>query len=254
MRPAPFKCLFCSANGPFTRNEHPIPESLGNDDTVLGPGFVCDNCNQYFGSKIEHFVLSCPPFSIDRVTQAVKTKKGKYPKASLPGSHLFSMGYWDTVLWVGELGRTPPTYANKDGGLIICPPSPKDDAHCISRFLLKMGLELLLLADAEDPYSREFDCARAYARYGRGQGRWDLGYGHYPRRSDLVVSVRVDEIGPLETRQIYQYEMGVMSSGDKILCFAFVDHCFACNLSQPSLAEYLQGFNLRNEFRMELMR
>jgi len=35
MRVPPYKCLFClEQEVPFTRVEHPIPESLGNDDWV----------------------------------------------------------------------------------------------------------------------------------------------------------------------------------------------------------------------------
>lgn len=200
MRPAPFRCLFCDADQTFTGIEHPIPESLGNDDTLLGKGFVCDRCNQYFGSKVERHVLSRPPFSVERVAQAIKTKKGKQARAMLPGLNLHSTGYWDTVIVQTDPYRRPPIDIQEDGRWIIYPPCSKEDAYYISRFLLKMGLELLLLVEAEDPYRPELDWARSYARYGHGQSRWDVGYGLYPCRKDIVTATRVDHLGALETR------------------------------------------------------
>jgi hypothetical protein len=46
-RTPPFECLFCRTRdrSGFTRVEHAIPESLGNDDFVIPAGFVCDVCN-----------------------------------------------------------------------------------------------------------------------------------------------------------------------------------------------------------------
>ena len=37
------KCIFCSEKGPYNTVEHIIPESLGNDDTLLA-NCVCDKC------------------------------------------------------------------------------------------------------------------------------------------------------------------------------------------------------------------
>jgi hypothetical protein len=79
---------------------------------------------------------------------------------------------------------------------------------------------------------------------------WDFAYGLYPRRHELKLSSRIDEFGPLETRQIYQYEMGIMPSGDVTFCFVFVNHVFACNLTRQSITEYLLAFNLLNEFTL----
>jgi len=47
------KCIFClSENSSFSKEEHIIPESLGGEE-ILPKGFVCDRCNQYFGTKVE---------------------------------------------------------------------------------------------------------------------------------------------------------------------------------------------------------
>lgn len=50
----PFKCIFClRSDRTFCSTEHVIPQSLGNDELVLPVGWVCDSCNQHFGTEIE---------------------------------------------------------------------------------------------------------------------------------------------------------------------------------------------------------
>ena len=253
----PFKCLFClSSKEPFYRVEHPIPESLGNNDLFLDPGFVCDPCNQYFGSKIEQKVLNSPPFSIERIAAAVKTKKGKLPKVQYNGDlSLFSTGYKDGIIFA----TSPSEYLGIDakhflydkvGNIILnISPNSRDDFYTV-RLLLKMGLELLLCINDINPYDPIFDKARNYARYASPGTLWEMGYALYARREDLIISQRVDEHGPLITHQLYQYEFGRMFSGDFGFCFVYRQHVFACNLSSPSLTEYVVGFNSRNQMRM----
>jgi len=209
---------------------------------------VCDACNQYFGSKLEKRILESPPFSIERVAAAIKTKKGKYAGHREPDLRLLSTGYWDHVLLVGEEQRAGGFPTDTEGKLLVFP--PRNYADMLVRFLLKMGLELLATTDEEDPYAPDYDKSRSCARYGRGADKWDVAYGLYPRRTDLTVGHRQDDIGPLETRQIYEFSLGVLPSGDRAFFFAFITHCFACNLSSPSIQEYLVGFNSKNEFRM----
>ena len=252
MNAQPNICLFCRSAGPFTRVEHPIPESLGNDDAVLSPGFVCDTCNQYFGTKVEQVVLNSPPFSVERVGAAIRTKKGKYAKFISPEVSLRSTGCWDRVIVHGSDEWYKRTFV-KPGGGILWVDRPVGHRSILCRFLLKVGLELLVLADSENPYDGHYDPARKCARFGRGQQDWHVGYAQYPHRSDLLIATREDEFGPLQTRQIYQYEIGAMPNGDRVLCFIFITHCFACNLSQPYLEEYVDGFNRINDFRMMLM-
>lgn len=253
----PFKCLFClSSKEPFYRVEHPIPESLGNDDFFLEPGFVCDPCNQYFGSKIEQKVLDAPPFAMERTAAAVKTKKGKLPKFRHNADlSLFATGYKDRIIFAASpseyLGVDAKHLLYDSGGNLLLKLSPdsKDDFYTI-RLLLKIGLELLLCTTDVNPYDPIFDSAREYARYASPGTSWEMGYAVYPRREDLNISQRVDEYGPLVTHQLYQYELGRMFSGDCDFCFVYRQHIFACNLSSPSLTEYITGFNSMNQMRM----
>jgi len=66
----------------------------------------------------------------------------------------------------------------------------------------------------------------------------------------LLISKRVDEIGPLETRQLYEYGLGVMESGDVMFQFIYGTTVFAINLSRPPATEYIVGFNLINSFAL----
>jgi len=249
VRQPPFKCLFCgTTQGIFGNVEHPIPESMGNDETILPRGFVCDLCNQYFGSKIEQPIMAHPPFNMERVAASIKTKNHGYTTYRDQSLLLQSAGFWNHVLFATTPDRYKTLFEKDKGCLLVRPPA--NYVMLLARFLIKMGLELLTLTDDVDPYSAMFDKARLCSRYGNGAISWEVAYGLYPRPEDLVKSKRCDEIGPLETRQIYQYEMGFIPNGDFHICFVYITHCFACNLSSPSIQEYIRQFNRINEFQM----
>lgn len=246
---APHKCLFClSCDGPFTATEHPIPESLGNDDLTLDPGFVCDPCNQYFGSKVEGPAVNSPPFGIERVACDIKTKKGKHPKFErYPPVSLFPTSFLDRVIIVAS--KDYWSWIEKTACLVP-PRAPRDDLQT-SRLLIKMGLELLLLGDGPNPYESRFNASRSFARFALPGSAWQISCGLYPRKQDLLIAEREDEIGSIITHQIYQYSIGIMQSGDVIFCFVYRTHVFGVNLIQPSIQEYVEGFNPLNEFRLE---
>src|SRR5919202_6972188 len=87
--PAPFLCRFCrQPDGPFNAVEHPIPESLGNDDLIIPRGWICDSCNHYFGAKVEQKAAALPPFSIERSLFSVPSKKRQLPRHQGDGSAL----------------------------------------------------------------------------------------------------------------------------------------------------------------------
>jgi len=246
----PFRCLFClESKGPFSRIEHIIPESLGNDDDFLEPGFVCDQCNQYFGSEVENKALNASPFGIERTSAAVITKKGKLPFYSgHPGLFLQSTGFKDTVLMVAS--KENIIYDSRYNSRYLLSFSHVKDEHYIVRMLLKIGLESLLNSPI-DPYSKAFDEARKYARYPRLSQSWGLAFAVYPNINDLIICKRMDEYGEIITHQIYQQSMGRMPSGDVMLCLIYRQNIFACNLSASGIEEYCIGFNIRNKFHMD---
>jgi hypothetical protein len=114
-----------------------------------------------------------------------------------------------------------------------------------------MGLELLVLGEGADPFCVSFNAARECARYGRLAAKWEFAIGLYPNRDDLVIAVREDELGPLETRQIYSYAAGIMQSGDVTFSFTYETFVFGINLSRPTAQEYIEQFNALNNFELE---
>lgn len=244
-----FRCIYClSKTNEFLSVEHPIPESLGNDETILSEGLVCDPCNRYFGSKLEESVLRKAPFGPERIAQAIKSKKGKYPTIQNGGFSMKSTGYWDHVILESAFPHKGMIALPRGGFALKTEWSTPDE---IARFLLKMGLGILATADAERVFDPVHSAARECARYGKNADKWDFAMGLWPERESLVKSVRYDEIGSLETRQIYQHEMGIMDSGDVIFCFVFSTMVFAVNLSKYSSLEYINSFNQMNEFEIQ---
>nr|WP_290223869.1 HNH endonuclease [Trichocoleus desertorum] len=176
---APYKCLFCfRADASFEKIEHPIPESLGNDDWILPKGFVCDECNQYFGSKVENRVISEPPFILERLGYVIKSKKGRLPKyEARKGLHLISSGFTDTLLFVAEEECVEHYHNVLRRKPFLVYQSEKAASH-IARFLLKVGLEAMINSGI-NPYDSKFDAARDHARRGKFGNRWQVGYGVY---------------------------------------------------------------------------
>jgi len=250
MRTRTNKCLFClAAKGPFTRIEHPIPQSLGNDDLLLPIGFVCDICNQYFGTKLEKPVLAIAPFAFERTALNIPNKKGRSPSFSQsPYYALHPTGFRDVFVLAGQRFVLD---AALSGQSISIPQAPDED-WLIARFLLKMGLELMLFTDTIDPYEGQFDSARRFARAPDLTATWQYAFGNYPRRDDLIhhSSMRDDETWINET--LYQHSAGVMPTGEIGFSFLYRDHYFATYLNSSQCEQYVQQFNLSNEFRLSV--
>jgi len=253
MRPPPFKCLFCgSEHGSFNSVEHPIPESMGNDETVVPKGFVCDACNQYFGSKLEKQIMASPPFNVERVRASIRTKKHGFSKYADDDLILLSHGFWDHALCSMSPERHKTIFQDNRGVLWV--KTLPNYIILLARFLIKMGLELLVISDTLDGYSTAFDKARRCARFGEGAISWEVAYGRLPNENDLVISRRFDEYGPLDIKRLYEYQMGcLLPNGECQLLFNYRGHCYACNLSKHSIREYLDKFNLRMEVGSGLM-
>ncbi len=214
-------CLFCSTAGPYEKHEHIIPEALGNDDLILR-GEVCDKCNQYFGSKIESFVLAKTPFAFWRTFLGIRTKKGKLPHVDLSQPNV-------------QKGRLPAIHPIHDNGVgFTCHEDlsvsidikdneiireyireQKKRFHFVltplvlsmmGRFLCKVGVELMCLADPKWARSDFVKHARAYARYGSGDWLWPIFYGTSGSITDHK-KYTIDTEGPLQTVICYKYRL-----------------------------------------------
>jgi len=79
------RCIYClNDNGTFTSEEHTVPESLGNYDTVLPKGFVCDTCNSGVLSGLDAELVHFEPIEFLKTLYMPHTKDGKLPQATFP--------------------------------------------------------------------------------------------------------------------------------------------------------------------------
>ncbi|EPE2670365.1 HNH endonuclease [Vibrio parahaemolyticus] len=180
------KCIFCKQDSSDSRSvEHIIPESLGNKNSVLPRGAVCDSCNNYFASNVEKPVLDSSEFVQLRFNQLIKNKKGRVPKAKVlfgndvvtatrTGRQEFSFNSSDFSKIVEHLNTT------KRAEMRIPVTGESASEHHISRFLAKMALEALahrwLELDSwnEDIINHEqLDLIRKFARYPKRGEVWE---------------------------------------------------------------------------------
>jgi len=214
-------CLFCRKEGPFTRLEHIIPESLGNDDLVLF-NEVCDNCNQYFGSKIESFVLGKTPLAFWRAFLGIRTKKGQLPHVELSqprkdkgqfrtvhGSHDNLVGFTchddysvsvdiqddQIVKEILDDERKQFTFVFTPLVLVM-----------MGRFLCKVGVELICSSDSDLARSEMFAQARAFSRFGEFKGLWPIFHFQAGKINELKHHRR-DAQGVAEEIFCYHYRI-----------------------------------------------
>ena len=184
------RCIFCKCNSSSsTSKEHIIPESFGNKEHTLPPGVVCDKCNNYIGRKVEKPLLDSPYFKEQRFYMSIPNKINKIPivngihhhsdtllelmrKPNEDGIHVYPASGQDELRWMQSV------IEQKNGSLIIPRASPPSD-YIISRFIAKIGLEVLAfrlvgvkggLDEIVD--KPELDELRSYVRIGTPEKVW----------------------------------------------------------------------------------
>jgi hypothetical protein len=153
----PNKCLFClRTDRRFTSEEHVLPEALGNDETVLPPGYVCDDCNAGVLATLEDRFVNFGPIAALRVQFVQYGKRGQLPSAQ------FAEGTWKrtgprTILI--SVNGDPPAL----GDTVTFTDKRPFSAHHTARALFKIALELVAHrwghAAALDP---KYDAAREF--------------------------------------------------------------------------------------------
>jgi len=241
------KCLFCKGEGPFTKPEHVIPEAMGNDDLILRDA-VCDGCNQYFGSKVESFVLEKTPIAFWRTFLGIRKKRGELPHVDLSQpqgqkGHLHAVhdlhdnlvGFTchddysisvdiDDSSIVGDiLDGTRNQFTFVFTPLVL---------SMMGRFLCKIGLELLCMADPERGRSQAFDKARRFARQGDVGKLWPIFHSQTGTLSDLK-SRREDSDGELEEVVCYRYRLLEVADCYTLLMLTVGTDTWAVSLNDP---------------------
>ncbi len=225
-------CLFCNSTGPFKRTEHIIPEALGNDEDILR-GEVCDKCNQYFGSKVESFVLNKTPIAFWRTFLGIQKKKGALPqvdlsqpkkqKGRLPAIHnyhndgigfTFHKDYSVSInIDNDQIVREILDGTRNQFRFVITPLV----LSMMGRFLCKIGLEFICLADPNRSRLGDFNQARRFARFGEFDGLWPIFYLKSKDINDLKLRYNSPD-GPLE--EIICYEYSLFEFENKYIIFA----------------------------------
>lgn len=163
------KCIFClQSNKLFDKIEHIIPESMGGEETVP-TGFVCDQCNSYFGQKIEEKVLS-QHLIFSRILSGVKTKKRKYPNFENSVLKFQNTKKNELLVRVKDTQVFNRLKTQNHMALIV-----KKHEKLLIRFLLKIGLEFLIDSKKINVYDKILDNTRIAARNPKSNSTWEIG-------------------------------------------------------------------------------
>lgn len=178
------KCIFCKRDSSGSRSvEHIVPESLGNTKLTLPRGTVCDSCNNYFATHVEAPVLASKEFSYLRFHQEIPNKRGRLPSvdAILGGEivEVHKTGPLQFSFNAKDFEVAKRVSAQGDGQLLVPLSGPAPSSHLTSRWLAKMGLELLALRVSRvEGWNNEFidhpglDPVRRFARAPKPGETW----------------------------------------------------------------------------------
>ena len=198
------KCVFCeSMTGPFTRNEHLVPESLGGE-IILPSGLVCDKCNEYFGRNVEQPALNAPIISFLRTSLGIPNKKGKQRYHKGVQFEIFGRNP-DLSLMVFPFEKL--THILRTGGGQLRIPA-ESGLSSICRLLLKMGIECLALSYDYDVFDAQFVRAREAARSPRKGMSWPIAYGRL-KISDSSNGVSTNLEGLFQEELVYKIELAL---------------------------------------------
>lgn len=148
------RCIFCKKVSTSSRSvEHIIPESLANLEHVLPPGVVCDKCNNYIAREVEKPLLDSCYFREKRFHSCLPNKEKRIPP--IDGIHLQSLTHIQLTKSIDDpttsISVAPDADESKwikslqalESGTLIIPIAKKPDDYVISRFVAKVGLEVL---------------------------------------------------------------------------------------------------------------
>lgn len=141
-------CIYCLTTlSDFSTNEHTIPHSLGNYDSVLPLGWVCDPCQNNL-SSVESKFLETLPFALIKIYTMRYTKQGKFPAVKFANIHLTKVrpNVVKIKNFAGKRGEIKEIEKIGDEIRFQLPPVSKDRDHrIISRVLLKAALGITAL-------------------------------------------------------------------------------------------------------------
>jgi len=180
------RCIFCKNDSADSKSvEHIIPESLGNKKNILPKGVVCDNCNNYFGNKIEKTVLEMPYFISLRARIMIENKKGKVPNVTgiTENNDIIEINFSSNPNNIIEViykdDKTLDSIINSKKLYVPIIPEPPRNNIYVSKFLGLIALEALAkrvcsIENWQDDFihNNSLDELRNFVRYGKGYAIW----------------------------------------------------------------------------------
>lgn len=244
------RCIFCKQDSSTSRTiEHIIPEALGNKDHFLPPGVVCDQCNNYFGLKIEEPLLGSDHFRQARFRNFIGNKEDRIPTIQgllLPsivpieifrdkeGQGIFPARERDLMHFIQSLRSRPE-------GKLIFLVAELPDEYLMSRFLAKTALEVLAsrfleISGGLDEVvnKRELDALRHYARSGSPPAYWP----YYTRRIYLEGKVFGEATHKYEV--LHEFTLLYTESSELYLVIAILGVEYVLNMGGPEIDGYVE--------------
>ena len=258
------RCLFCKQPSEASRSvEHIVPESLGNTEHVLPKGIVCDSCNNYFAREVEGPFLESLFIKEARFKASIPSKRGVIPP--MVGMHLQSqtlvqlihadgdgahsvapLKETDNNRWVKGLGTSK-------SGTLIFPSGVPSDGRVTSRFVAKVGLEVLAerVSDVTGGVDYlidkpELEEVRRYARRGDNLDNWPVNV----RTIYLPDSIFTDR-GPEPYQVSHEHMIFLTEHDEYYIVIAIFGVEYALNLGGPEIDGYRTWLS-RNEDRSPL--
>ena len=258
------RCIFCKTDSDSSRSvEHIIPESFGNTDYVLPPGWVCDSCNNYLSRKVEAPFLNSSYGRSSRFSMQVPSKKGKIP--SVIGFHPQSRSKIELFhdkkegLCVGvapgekESRWVSAVLKKQSGSLWIPEPDRPQEDYETSRFIAKVALEILAFRcieiqgwNEEIVDKLELDELRNYVRIGSQKNIWPVHIRRiYPKEKEFIDS---DSTG---YQVLHEWDILPIPAEDNTSEYYVVVAIFGVeytiNLGGPELDGYLNWLKNNND-------
>jgi hypothetical protein len=254
------RCIFCKTNSDDSKSvEHIIPESLGNVEHILPAGWVCDACNNYLSREVEKPFLDSLYGRSSRFSMRVPSKRGRFPSvlgfhpqsrtkvelfySSEDGLSVGAAEGEDESRWVASL------QSRTSGTLYIPSPDLADANYATSRFIGKVGLEVLasrcleILGWNDEVVDKsELDELRRYVRLGAPKVIWPVNIRRiYPQDFQFADT----KYGPHQI--LHEWDILCTPGGEFYVVVAIFGVEYAINLGGPELDGFHEWLKKNND-------